>query len=185
MLHHPFYHLMLSQSAYPYTAYFCEENIWQLADSIRSESAKVVFISNSGRRCALWNQKLASSGEPVVWDYHVVLMEGNQGGWFVYDFDSVLPWGISLQQYLANTFDESVDVIFQPRFRVITASDYLKGFQSDRRHMRDRHGSWLKPPPKWPVISSGSMHNLDQFIAMDESGPGEVYDLINKSELPL
>lgn len=173
---------MQPKSEFLYAAYFCEENIWQLANAMQSSSAKIVFISNQERQCALWNQRLASPGKSVVWDYHVVLLEENQGSWLVYDFDSVLAWGVSLQQYLIHTFGQSVDAIFQPQFRMLAATEFLTNFQSDRRHMRDRNGRWLKPPPDWPIISNGSGHNLDQFIDMEDAAPGEVYDLMQITE---
>ncbi|KAI4468031.1 hypothetical protein MML48_2g00017655 [Holotrichia oblita] len=39
-------------------------------------------------------------------------------------------------------------------FRVIPAAEFLKEFASDRRHMKRPDGSWIKPPPNYPPIST-------------------------------
>ena len=42
-------------------------------------------------------------------------------------------------------------------------------------------GSWLKPPPNYPPITSSqssSSHNLDEYISMDSNtGLGDVFSL--------
>lgn len=43
-------------------------------------------------------------------------------------------------------------------FRVIPASEFIKEFASDRRHMRRPDGTWIKPPPNYPVIANASMY---------------------------
>ena len=44
-------------------------------------------------------------------------------------------------------------------------------FASDRRHMRKPDGSWMKPPPPYDCISTQeAVHNLDEFISMDNQG---------------
>ncbi|KAI0806968.1 N-terminal glutamine amidase-domain-containing protein [Fomes fomentarius] len=67
-----------------YTSCYCEENAYLLAKSFAVEGeilgrsapwpweVYVVFVSNSGKTVALWNQK-ARDGV-VVWDYHVFLV---------------------------------------------------------------------------------------------------------------
>lgn len=91
-------------------------------------------------------------------------------------------------------------------FRVIPASEFLKDFASDRRHMKRPDGTWIKPPPNYPPISTAckekkyyknlqinkvflwcgiffsfflaSTHNLEEYIQMDISkGPGRVFNL--------
>jgi len=42
-------------------------------------------------------------------------------------------------------------------FRVIPASVFLQHFASDRRHMKRADGSWIKPPPDYPPISTSGM----------------------------
>jgi hypothetical protein len=39
-------------------------------------------------------------------------------------------------------------------FRVVPASVFLQHFASDRRHMKRADGSWIKPPPDYPPIST-------------------------------
>ena len=93
------------------------------------------------------------------------------------------PQGPSLKihKYVTETF--RTDAILNPEyhriFRVVPATTFLQNFASDRRHMRKEDGSWLKPPPTYPPITSpSSTHNLDDFISMDESsGFGEVLSL--------
>jgi hypothetical protein len=42
-------------------------------------------------------------------------------------------------------------------FRVIPASVFLQHFASDRRHMKRADGSWIKPPPDYPPITTPGM----------------------------
>ena len=37
-------------------------------------------------------------------------------------------------------------------FRVVPAPTFLAKFSSDRRHMKKPDGSWMKPPPNYPII---------------------------------
>ena len=59
-----------------YQASYCEENIWHLANEPSLEKLErfAVIISNAGKCFAMWDQKLAAAGEPVMWDYHVILV---------------------------------------------------------------------------------------------------------------
>lgn len=63
-----------------YTANYCEENIYLLAQEFAEKSslfrdAFVVFISNLTRTAILFNQKASQNvGGYVVWDYHVILV---------------------------------------------------------------------------------------------------------------
>jgi len=104
---------------YSYTPYYCEENIYLLANTFSQDPSisqaweiSVVFISNRTKTVALWNQKLCVDPEyPVLWDYHCVLVlrsrkhdtasslgnsEQSSASW-IYDYDSCLslmpqPW---------------------------------------------------------------------------------------------
>ncbi|MCJ8268777.1 MAG: protein N-terminal glutamine amidohydrolase, partial [Psychrosphaera sp.] len=109
-----------------YWPLFCEENVWQLCRHHHFAEHKTfaVFISNETKTCTLWQQQSAppspssspspspSRGLPVVWDYHVVLFvcsEALYNGvhnskWTVWDLDSDLALGISVEDYLAQTF---------------------------------------------------------------------------------
>jgi len=162
---------------YLYAPYYCEENIWHLATAAKDAHCKVVFISNTDRQCALWNQQIAASGSPIVWDYHVILVCLENDQWEVYDFDTTLNWGESLVSYLSQTFDQSIAQELHPRFRVVSSGMFLQEFCSDRRHMQDKDGRWLQPIPNWPAINTESVHNLHQFIDMDRDSFGVVLDL--------
>lgn len=66
-------------NARTYTANYCEENIYLLAQELTTDpdapDAFVVFISNPSRSVLLLNQKAAQSPQGyVVWDYHVILV---------------------------------------------------------------------------------------------------------------
>ena len=86
----------------PYQPFYCEENIWQLAqraDLFAGPCEVVVIVgprSASGRnepRVACWFQRAAAEGEPVLWDYHVVLAHQpvDGGEVEVWDLDTRLP----------------------------------------------------------------------------------------------
>jgi hypothetical protein len=64
-------------------------------------------------------------------------------------------------------------------FRVVPSPVFLATFASDRRHMKKADGTWMKPPPSYPPISTAeSVHNLDEFISMEAAvGVGEVLSL--------
>jgi hypothetical protein len=92
-----------------YTPYYCEENIYLLAESFHRNSAisqaweiNVVFVSNVTKTVALWDQALSSDPDrPVVWDYHCILvlrprLDTLSDSSWVFDYDSRLakpcPW---------------------------------------------------------------------------------------------
>jgi len=112
----------------------------------------VVFISNTGKTVALWNQT-ARQGI-VVWDYHVILVlrpwawpaakeesadrtENATTASWVYDFDTQLPKPCTAQEYIAGTFPfhDQLPAEYYSFFRVIPAPTYLDNFASDRSHM--------------------------------------------------
>lgn len=92
-------------SDYNYTPYYCEENIYLLADSFHRDKSitddwevNVVFVSNDTKTVALWSQKQSQDPDyPVVWDYHCILVLKprsslelvTEAAW-VYDYDSCL-----------------------------------------------------------------------------------------------
>ena len=171
---------------FPYTPFYCEENIWHLAQSADcrgddGQSRYVVFISNRSGHCALWNQRAAPSPtQPVVWDYHVVLLV-RRGQWQVWDLDTRLEMPSAIEPYVQGTFPArlSVPTELRPAFRVIEAERFVREFASDRSHMRSPTGDWLEPPPPWPMIMrDGVTSNLAAFIDVTgEEVPGEVLDL--------
>jgi len=170
----------MNSDAFKYAPYYCEENIWHLCQesAFRNFERKAVFLSNAGRTCALWNQRArAADGEPVLWDYHVVMMF-NDRGWQVYDLDTLLGAPVPLNDYLISTFGEAqLPEQFQPMFRVIDAEEFVSFFSSDRSHMRTADGQWQVPPPAWPAVVRGVRSNLMDFVDMQMKTYGMVFDL--------
>jgi len=170
-----------------YAACYCEENVYKIcqtmADTNPEELIKcwVVFVSNKKRVVPLWRQKAGKDEEKlVIWDYHVVLLYRPDDRTLVYDLDSELPFPTYFHKYVTETF--RTDAILNPEyhrlFRIVPAQSFLQNFASDRRHMRKEDGSWLKPPPNYPPISTSvSTHNLDEFISMEPGESGEVLSL--------
>ncbi|KAF4798173.1 Protein N-terminal glutamine amidohydrolase [Turdus rufiventris] len=130
----------------------------------------------------LWKQKSGHGDEPVVWDYHVILLHVSSGEQnFIYDLDTVLPFPCPFDVYSVEAFrlDDSLRPEFHRKIRMIRADLYLKTFASDRSHMKDANGEWQKPPPPYPCIETAdSKMNLDDFISMNpEVGWGSVFSL--------
>ncbi|XP_072173700.1 protein N-terminal glutamine amidohydrolase-like [Diadema setosum] len=172
-----------------YTKCYCEENVWKLCDHIQQHSTDelqrvyAVFISNQDRVIPLWKQKAARQpGQPVLWDYHVILLYNQPAGSDIYDLDTVLPFPVSFREYVERTIgsNERLKEQFHRFFRVVPAASFLKMFASDRSHMRKENGEWQSPPPTYPCIvaQDGTQMNLDSYISMElGTGPGEVMTL--------
>jgi hypothetical protein len=158
-----------------YWPYFCEESIWHLCGedaalgSTSTEKRRVVFITNVRRRVAIRKQR-ACGGGLVLWDYHVVLLDGGK----VWDLDSTLGCPVDLDVWIQESFYPLVPG-YGPRFRVVDASTYRSRFASDRSHMLDAEGLPLKPPPPWPRIGEGM--TLMDFVDLETPFVGEVLDL--------
>ena len=171
----------MGEQAFRYQSQYCEENIWFLCQEqmFAQYKRKVVFISNPNRTCLLWHQKAATaSTEPVVWDYHVILL-CQQPHWMIWDLDTALGLPITAGEYLDKTF-ALTNTVFQqyaPLFRVMDATAFIETFSSDRSHMRDRRGQWLAPPPVWSLITIGDTLTLDKFIDMRTEWVGDLLTL--------
>jgi hypothetical protein len=156
-----------------YQPYWCEENIWQLAQSpdvVGDERLVLVITGVQGVAC--WHQKAGDEGQPVLWDYHVVLATHDpRARWQLWDLDGRLGYPVPAETWLRTTFPfpETVPARFQPRFAVIPAADYVQKLGSDRAHMRDARGGWLKPPPPWPA-PAGQGLTLPQAIQQAREG---------------
>lgn len=157
--------------------FYCEENIWHLAaDPVVGEAPRVVaIITNEARKVAVWQQRAGQDDEGlVVWDYHVILIAGRGEGARVWDLDSRLGAPVPFADYLVETFRDSPK-LFAPRFRLIEADEYRAKMSSDRRHMRDDRGEFMKPAPSWPCIGSG--HSLPALLDLNAPEPGRVMGL--------
>ena len=88
----------------------------------------------------------------MVWDYHVVLFvcsealyNGfNNGRWTVWDLDSDLALGISVEDYLAQTFLPLAPGFghYAPKFRIVEGDIFKARFSSNRQHMKNSDGTW-------------------------------------------
>jgi protein N-terminal glutamine amidohydrolase len=124
-----------------YAPFWCEENVWWLAQEPRDEAigAEVAIISNQARMVALWSQRAAKAPElPVVWDYHVVLALRGPSGTRISDLDCTLGPAVSAAHWLTESFPAAVEPRFAPRFRVLDAELYVRTLRSDRSHMLAR-----------------------------------------------
>ena len=171
----------MSSRDFRYTPFYCEENIWHLAQEkcFLGREALVCIISGEGDYRRLLFQSQAEEFEsPVFWDYHVLLLVCN-GGWQVWDLDTTLGLPTPAETYFQKTFLnssihlENCDVIL----RLIDSESYVQSFSSDRSHMISPTGEWLAPPPEWSPILNGGKSNLLEWLDVDLDGPGMVHTL--------
>ena len=164
-----------------YTPFYCEENIWHLAQEkcFQGRKAFVSIVSGKGSYRRLWFQNQAADQEsPVFWDYHVLLLVFDNG-WHVWDFDTTLGLPVAAETYFQKTFLnsgidlENCDVIL----RLVPSESYVHSFSSDRSHMLSPTGEWLAPPPAWPAITKGDKSNLLDWLDIGREDPGQVQTL--------
>jgi hypothetical protein len=170
---------------FPYQPFYCEENVWRLCADPRVGDGErlVAWITGpagpDGRagNCALWHQRAAAPGEPILWDYHTILLV-RDAAWRVWDLDTDLGLPLAAEDYLAATFADQrlVPPRWRARFRVMYAGDYARTLASDRSHMRRPDGSWLRPPPEWAPPGDGGS-NVARFLDLTTPFIGEVVDL--------
>lgn len=151
----------LRRSAFRYTAYFCEENVWWLARSlteagIAAAHMQVLLFSNATQSVLLLNQRAADPGQPVAWDYHVVLRVDIDPSPQILDLDTRLDFPTPYLGYLRRTFPAQSELPARYRtwVRVIPGEGYLTHFHSDRSHMRGRLPA--EAYPDYPIIQPAS-----------------------------
>ena len=152
-----------------YTSCYCEENVYKMIEvwEDRPKDLHAVFITNERKMCPIWEQRSSKEpGEPVVWDYHVIAATSTH----VYDLDTTLPFPCDIDTYLQRSFrPDTLNPVFQQLLRPIPATEFLRVFSSDRRHMF-KDGKWLSEPPSYPPIFNPSLgHNLSQLIDCDDA----------------
>ena len=171
---------------YTYTSHYCEENVCLLAAEALAQSlpqplerAYAVFVTSESRRTCVWHQRLSErpSELPVCWDYHVVLLTLPSSK--IYDFDHAGAFVTGAREYCRLSFEpatvsRSTYLSAPPQlFRVVSAEFFVKGFSSDRSHMK---GSGVPPPP-YPCLrgeAASSDMNLFEYLRCDDLRGGEV-----------
>ena len=132
----------IDHGSVPYTPYFCEENIWWLArkqidNGLPPAALHVLFFSNANQSALMLNQKSAAPGQPLAWDYHVVLLVVDDDGSWIMDPDSRLPSPTPAGTYMARSFPQQalLPASYRTLVRIIPADRYCERFYSDRSHM--------------------------------------------------
>ena len=156
---------------------WCEENVWHLCREARftTRDPHAVFISNARRAAPVWFQSAAPDGEPVLWDYHVVLLARGDAAWEVWDLDTTLALPVTARRYAELALAAGrLAPPWAQNLRVVAAPDFVATFRSDRSHMRTPDGTgWTAPPPQWEPIGDGGS-NLWDFVDMDAEIAGDV-----------
>jgi protein N-terminal glutamine amidohydrolase len=126
-------------------------------DAGDDELVYVIFISNDARQVPIWYQKssIQNVSEPVVWDYHVILIEKYKNKSFVYDFDSLLKFPVPFSDYLNAALPDLPNIKdkYKRFYRVINYKSFLANFASDRSHMI-KDGRYLSEPPSYKCIET-------------------------------
>ncbi|KAL3856825.1 hypothetical protein ACJMK2_011539 [Sinanodonta woodiana] len=168
-----------------YTSCFCEENVWKLCEHVQQNCPEhqkncfCVFISNLEKKIPLWCQKSSSEEDGlVIWDYHVIFVYKSKDKCIVYDMDTSLPFPCDIEEYLSKAIrsDAHIKKEFHRFFRVIPSEEFIRTFASDRSHMLNKEGKWIKEPPNYPCIQTKeSTNNIQDFINMC---PGTAYGTV-------
>lgn len=152
---------------YIYTQGFCEENIWWLARSLSEEDydikeMEVLFFCNSDKSILVFNQRASDQGQPMLWDYHVVLQLTVDGQAFIYDFDTRLDFPVHRSIYCRNTFPVQTSIAERYRtwVRRIPAEGFLRHFCSDRSHMK-HHVNDSCFPGYPPIQAEAGVEGID------------------------
>lgn len=157
-----------------YHPFFCEENVWHLlraADDDLPSPRAALFVINEHRTVAVWGQRAATI-DPIVWDYHVVVLLPDHG--LVVDLDDRERTAWPVREWLPHAF-RSPSTRHAPRFRIVPAAEFLATFSSDRSHMRDAAGRPMQPFPRWPApFLEVHGNNLQRFLAVDDPIAGRV-----------
>uniref|UniRef100_A0A672LIJ8 Protein N-terminal glutamine amidohydrolase n=1 Tax=Sinocyclocheilus grahami TaxID=75366 RepID=A0A672LIJ8_SINGR len=101
----------------------------------------VVFkISNERKLIPIWKQKSSQGDQPVIWDYHVILLHVNKQGQsyiyiYIYDLDTILPFPCLFDGYSKKAFRS--DEHLKPEggqhfYHCIYRSHHLKWIKKDQ-----------------------------------------------------
>lgn len=162
-------------SRFAYQPFYCEENVFHALATlaVTDTDRYALFVTNPTRAVAMWGQRLAPAGEPVVWDYHVVALSGRPT--MVWDLDARAPMPCALDRWLQASFPALAleHARHRPQFRLVAHDALVRSFASDRRHMRDANGAFREPVPPWPALGVG--HTLERFLDLEDPIAGEVF----------
>ena len=167
-----------------YTPYYCEENIYLLCKKFeefvkltepQNVQAYAVILTNPTKTIFHQYQRQGHKKHNylVIWDYHVIFIIKKETITLVYDFDTILDYPCSFNEY----FEKSVNFP-KPKptfFRVIKSNDFVEWFASDRSHMIDGETKkFLQPPPKYePIVNRlGEKNNLSLFLDLGFKSEG-------------
>ena len=180
--------LQLDMKSLSYTKFYCEENIWKLAEHVSKNCTDfskcyVIIASNAKKRVPFFHHKTGKVDNMYlqIWDYHLfIIWKESKEQVVVYDLDTCLPAPIAFHQYVQLSLQ--LDVMkrmtedFQRSYRILKGQDYLSYFASDRSHMVESNGSYYAPPPAHdPIRTEHSTHTLDELVAMKKNAaPGHV-----------
>lgn len=170
---------------YPYTALFCEENIWQLCHALIStgipaDELNILFLSNASKDIVIFNQQFTDPGQALSYDYHVILRyRPDNGEALVFDFDTRLPFPVDWNTYQQASFPNPVSLPpgLQMMIREVSADEFLRCFISDRSHMA--HLPMSEHPDYDCITASDPQCSIDlkDYWQMDKaiSGTSKVY----------
>ena len=108
----------------------------------------------------MFNQQSSPAQQPVIWDYHVILL--NTSNSQVYDFDTRASFISDALHYFDLSFPENIKADYQATFRIIPAETYLERFSSDRSHMLGLIED--SQFPDYPAIQSDNPLYLNDLI---------------------
>lgn len=162
------------RAAQRHQPFFCEENVWHLLQAVDvPRPAAALFVTNRVRAVAMWGQRQGPP-DPVVWDYHVVVLCPAAG--LVIDLDDRRRAAWWVGDWLANTFRPG-EAHAAPWFRRVADGDFLRTFSTDRSHMADAAGRPLRPLPPWPPPFQPALGmTLQRFLDLDDPIAGEIID---------
>jgi hypothetical protein len=163
------------RGAQHYQPYFCEENAWHLVTGTALPRPRAaVFITSSTDVVPMWGQR-AASVDPILWDYHVVVLLPDHGVIVDLDDRCALVW--SVDAWLTHAFRPLADPSLAPRFRVVDEDALRATFSTDRRHMRDDQGRCRQPFPPWPPPWQPALGStLPRFLDPRDDVAGVVVD---------
>ncbi len=174
--------------------------------AFRKKEKVVIIISNYLKKVLFLKQRAGDREGNVLWDYHVVMMAKDDewmmwdlDTWLPFPcpvtkyieqtfpvestvFAKSKEWGGKLgggnpgAGNLGGVYRADVAKSYTPLFKLVSCEVYRKRFSSNRKHMKDKHGRFIAPPPPWRMINPGRGDTFSQFINMHDTSFGQVID---------